>query len=179
MPVPSNPAAAVAGQPTHASTQFNQLASQVTYLIGGATGRRAVMRANFASTLQSVPNNASTNIVFPQLLQDTDGGYSTSTGIYTVQTAGIYLVNARSYWASNATGIRGLWVNHSSSSAGESWMTASSDAASNGRANITTIVSAAVGETFNVVAYQNSGAALNFGVANSDIGEFTVVWLSS
>ncbi|MGZ4663727.1 MAG: hypothetical protein ACXV5Q_01405 [Frankiaceae bacterium] len=151
----------------------------VNFLLGGSAGRKPVCRVNFASTLQSVATGTVTTIVFPQVLQDTDGAYSTSTGTYTVATAGLWLVNVRSYWAANATGIRGLWVNHNGGSAGESWLNSNSDTGNNGRANVTTIVPASVGDTFTAACLQNSGGALNFGLANQELGYMTLTWLGS
>ena len=54
---------------------------------------RPAFLANISST-QSLTNNTNTTVVFDNEVIDTDSGYDTSTGIFTVPTAGKYLIGA-------------------------------------------------------------------------------------
>lgn len=79
----------------------------VLFALGGGSGRKETFRAHMA-TAQSVPNSSSTTIKFDTVDEDTDSAYSTSTGVFTCVTPGLYLFVTYVSWAANTSGVRTL-----------------------------------------------------------------------
>ena len=67
--------------------------SNGTATLNSAMKNTPAFLANLSST-QSLTNNTNTTVVFDNEVIDTDSGYDTSTGIFTVPTAGKYLIGA-------------------------------------------------------------------------------------
>lgn len=167
----------VAGSVLTASQMNAYVSSNTQFLYGGNSTDRPAFRANFGAA-QSIPNITATTIVWPAELEDIGSGYDPTTGLYTVPRNGLWLFNARSYWAANVTGLRGLWLEISGGSAGESWMNANQDTASNGRANVSIVARVTAGQQVRARGYQSSGGALNFG-STFDQTMFAGAWLAA
>ncbi|MGZ6836783.1 MAG: C1q-like domain-containing protein [Blastococcus sp.] len=142
------------------------------FLIGGAAGRRPTFRVTRNAT-QSIANATEVQVLWDTVITDTDSGYSTGTGLYTINTAGFWLFQASTFWAANGTGNRAIHLAGASTDAWE-WMAATVDG--NGRTSVAFVINMAANQTVASTVYQTSGAALNFaGGANT----FGGVWLSS
>lgn len=111
---------------------------------------------------QSIPNATYQAISFDT--EDYDGHNYADVGAQptrlTVPTTGLYVINARLSFASNTTGFRGLYVRVN----GTTYLMGSNQAAVNGDRTIISVCgmqNLLAGEYVEVMAYQNSGGALN------------------
>jgi hypothetical protein len=99
------------GNPAMVSTSLSGAGHAV--LIGGTwyslTSLHRV-RVHLAAT-QTIPNAASTDIVFDTKDQDTDSGYSLGTGVYTVPITGLWIITVAVSWANYTVGARVVGVN--------------------------------------------------------------------
>lgn len=123
-----------------------------------------------AGTPLSVPNNAFTAIKFQTVDEDTDSGYSASTGLYTIPFSGFWRFTCNLGWANNATGIRAVQIVPSGALSGSAtaWVTGPTGVF-NDDANCAVDARCAAGDTVVVHGYQTSGAALN---TNTGLGCF-------
>ena len=62
--------------------------------IAGIATNTPSFLANRSGSTQTLSNNTNTTVIFDNEVIDTDNGYDTSTGIFTVPTAGKYLIGA-------------------------------------------------------------------------------------
>lgn len=123
-------------------------------------------------------NNATlTNLTFNTERWDTDTIHdtTTNTGRLTCKTAGIYIVTGHVSFAANATGIRDVRILHNGTT---TYATTRADAAASGKTNMTisSILSLAVNDYVELVAYQSSGGALNVEYDASLSPEFGMVF---
>ncbi len=170
------------GEIVTAST-MNGVRDALRFLIGGAATYKPSMRAYMLTTGQSIPNNTATAIKFNTKLEATDTAYSTSTGIYTVVTAGLYIVTYAAAFASLSAGVADYWITATSAGAtGRSTpITAASD--SFARAQGSSIIRAAVNDTISVQVIQTSGGSsttnVGLGSAGSPGVYFALDWISA
>lgn len=140
---------------------------------GGGGGLQALIGARIqATSTQSVPDSANTNLVYQSVLFDTDGmaNLGADNRILTVNTAGLYLVVCETQWAFNTAGRRINCALHNayytdavipdvdsqSSNVNAIWT------GSGRSSNVSVgIYNAAAGDFFSSGAFQGSGAALN------------------
>jgi hypothetical protein len=147
-------------------------AADMNFLLGGGANRRPSLLLHVNSPV-SIPNAANTTVKWDTVDEDTDAGYSAATGIYTIQTAGLWLFSAYLTWAANGTGERTGSINQAGSlnvTIGDSTLLAASDPGNAGRATVQGITRCAVNDTIQLPVFQSSGGALNFGTAFSGSG---------
>lgn len=135
----------------------------------------------------SLSNDTSTDISFNSEVFDTDSMHSNSVNNnrITFNTAGLYLMVADIRFAINATNYRQVSINYYDDVFGfQSTIGMQSQPAhttTQNKLNLSTIYKVGVGDYVTVLAYQNSGGALNItsdGSATDYGSTFTVVWLS-
>jgi hypothetical protein len=125
----------------------------------------------------SIPNTTLTPLSFQVANYDKWGAWSSGANTrYTAQVAGIYAVSGYVTWVPNGTGTRigTIMYNGSGVQGGES-----ENAAVNGTNNATSVappilISAAVGDYFQLGAYQSSGGSLFTDVAGTLAPSMTV-----
>jgi hypothetical protein len=105
--------------------------------------------------------------------EDTDAGYSTGDGFYTIKRAGLWIFSGSVSWSGNATGVRacGIFCATNAQFPGTNW--GSFDSAGAGDPSLagrTTValgpVRLVIGDRVNFQIYQSSGGALNSGVSH-------------
>ena len=140
---------------------------------GGGGGLQALIGARIqATSTQSVPNSANTDLVYQSVLFDTDGmaNLGADNRILTVNTAGLYLVVCCTQWAFNTAGRRINVGTHNEFYSSGSIPDLDSQASNvnaiwtgNGRSSNTSvgIYNAAAGDFFASGAFQGSGGNLN------------------
>lgn len=137
-------------------------------VFGAIVGARVYHNAN-----QSISNTTITALAFNSERFDTDTTHDTSSNNsrLTCKTAGKYQITGQVRWASNATGIRLVFlrVNGSDSIAAVSRL---STGTVNDDLNVTTVWSLAVNDYVEVCVYQDSGGSLNVTVASNFSPEF-------
>lgn len=119
-----------------------------------------------STATQSIPHNIETNLTF----DTTDGTpyfprgtwFSYASGVFTCQVAGVYSVNAGIYFTSGAAGTRRILA-IDKNNARMMRNDASAKATANAAAGVAVSSSLpmAVGDTLEVVAYQDSGVSLS------------------
>ena len=135
------------------------------YEVFAQPGSPVVKRKHIGN--QSIPDGVETNLVFDTAEIDTfdaadivvpDANYK----VWTVRFGGVYLVNARARFATNATGARGLYVTDDQAGTTVLRATHAPVPSIQGTAiGITGIFHWPKGATFWVIAQQLSGGALN------------------
>lgn len=121
------------------------------------------------SSVQSIPNNTTTTIVWNSTLKDTAGGFD-GTSTYTCKMAGVYSISAGAQFAFAGTGGRGVGVLKN----GATYVAAERVPAITTNSNVTMVsthgeIELVVGDTLTVVSYQDSSGNLNL---NSDDSTF-------
>lgn len=135
---------------------------------------------------QSIPDSAWTALTFATETVDSDGMHSTSTNTarLTAVTAGYYRVVGRYAWASHASVSRRLvGVRKNGTGTGvpdQGFIEVASVAGASGAAAFPKdLIQLAVGDYLELMVYQNSGGALNTGIATELFSEFSAVWVRS
>lgn len=152
--------------PTPASVDPNdvpadtaRLATKIEETVDGLT-TFAVARRLVKTDTQSVAHSTYTSIVgWTGGTGDPGnvaGGITYASGVFTVPTAGRYLIGMGSYWDTNATGDRMLYFRHNGTLA-ESTFTALRGG------SLWIVKDCAANDTLEIQARQTSGGALNFG----------------
>jgi len=147
------------------------LTAPINFLLGGTPTARPTLRALLTSAgTTTLANGSTTTVPLNSVLEDSDGGYNPTTGVYTVKTPGLWLVTSQMSFAGNTTGVRLATL--LAGGAPPSPMVglspeiaASIDA--NGRVAATLLTRLAVNDTFALQGFQNSGAALGLTTAPS------------
>lgn len=123
--------------------------------------RAVAVTAKLVAASQSIPDATNTVIVFDTANFDTHAAYSTSTGRFTAPVAGIYKVHAAARFATNGTGERLIYLRVNGSAS----VTELEQDLANGsfpiRINGAMDVKLNAGDYVEILAYQNSGGALN------------------
>lgn len=115
------------------------------------------------TTAQSIPNATVTTLIYTTTRTDTDSGYNSGTGIFTVPAnkGGVYMVSACWTTAAEIVGpveyTCGIEVN----GAVTQWarVTVQGAAAANMTSACSTLVNVAAGATISAIAYQTTGVA--------------------
>lgn len=133
------------------------------FLLGGAATYKPSFRAYMATTGQVLATGTNTTIKFNTVLEDTDSAYSTSTGIYTCATAGLYSVSYSFCVASISSNEMDMWITATSvPSFGFARAVGSSD--SLGRCAGSGIVRLAAADTIKIVGVQGTGGNVTTGI---------------
>lgn len=163
----------VTGEVVTAAEMNTDIRDAVKFLLGGASSRKPSFRVSRAAN-QSIANNTTTTILWDTTGEDTDSGYNSGTGIYTVATAGLWLVTTSAVWASNGTGQRLLTIQQNGGNQSVLYIGVTFDTF--GRSSLAVLLRAGVGDTFNSQVNQTSGGALNF--ISGDAG-FNGAWINA
>lgn len=135
----------------------------------------------YAATTQSIANNTWTSLNIDTEVYDSDNGHSTVTNNsrYTVQVAGTYLVTGSVGYAANATANRAIrFAVNGTAIAGSFVKCAPADTSgSTGLVTVAQVV-CIVGDYIEVMANQNSGAALLTAAAGDVAPSLAVQWIS-
>jgi len=146
----------------------------------------AMCRARRAAA-QSINNNAQHLINWDTEDYDTDTMFTASNTLITIKTAGVYLVTATVAFVANFTDARGaqIVINPTTSGSGDSTLVTAGtriaiafydrSPSTQSAASISTAYNFAVNDTIGVIAYQNSGGALN--TFTTDPPSVSVTWL--
>ena len=177
MPVPIAPTAAVAGQPSRAGVQFNNLAAQAAYVIGGMPlfiGRQA--------TVQAIPNAVWTAVTLDAADADRDSGHSNTVNNsrYTSQTAGWYEVQGAGSFSNATTGRRIVRLQANNSSIPGSGVGGIPFSNANALTlQTTSLFYLSVGDYLELALYQDSGAAVNTSVNAQELSRLVARWVST
>lgn len=140
------------------------------------TRPRAILRQTVA---QSIPNGVTTGVTMDAEDADTDSGHSTvtNTSRYTAQTAGTYLAIANGSVVANAAGRVevGIRLNGATTYGIASQLNSASNTP---YACVVSFVPMSVGDYVEMTLFQNTGGAINSGVANNT-PRMQLLWLSS
>jgi len=155
----------------------NIRASDVLFLLGGSSSRKPSFRVHL-NTAQTIANNSLTTIKWDTVDEDTDSGYSGTTGQYTVGTAGLWVYSARSQWSNGGTTTttRLIEFQQNGVDVGDLFTLGSNDSSNTGRMVGSVILRCAAGDTVSVAGYQLSTASLTFGGSSTNAA-FSGVWL--
>jgi hypothetical protein len=151
-------------------------AADMNFLLGGAATRKPSLRVQL-SVVQSVPNATTTTLLWNTVSEDTDSGYNSGTGLYTVVTPGLWLFSARANWASNATGVRDIQMQLNNGIIAESSGPSNGDPGGQGRNSISWVGRLNANDVLQVTVFQTSGGALNF-VSGGSTG-FSAAWIAA
>jgi len=126
----------------------------------------------------SIPNNTFQALTFNGEMWDTDTihNISTNTGRLTCVTAGIYNIHGHVQFAANTTGIRTVRIILNGSAYLASQANHQSSAAVTDL-SVNTIYSLSASDYIELVAYQNSGGALDVNAAANYSPEFGMTYL--
>lgn len=154
-------------------------AADVYRMIYKAQGATVALGARvFNSTTISVSNNTDTTLTFDSERWDTDGIHSTSsnTGRLTCVNRGKYLITGSVMFASNATGLRELYI-YLNGTTGIAIQKIPAVSGTDSAVNISTVYDLAVNDYVELVAFQNSGGSLNVQAVGNISPEFAMVQL--
>jgi len=137
------------------------------------------------STALAINNVVETQITWTVEDYDTDGMFTASSTDITVQTAGMYHLNAGVFFAANVTGSRYIHITKNGTSSTYAVASASTMGLTTAGApttlNCSTVVSLAASDVIRVLVYQASGGSLNVGGAPTSIDNGTtfcsVTWI--
>lgn len=158
---------------TYASADYNTYtATNISNLIVPPACRAT------RTTTQSIGNASATNMLFPTEDFDTDGMHdtSTSTDRITINTAGIYVFTATVVFDISATGVRELYISHSSAGRLAQMLVPTAGGSFFTELSVSATYSCNVGEYVVAPVFQNSGGALN---TRGDYGtcSLTATWI--
>lgn len=132
----------------------------------------------YHNAAQSIPNTASTQVAFNSERFDTHGFHDTVTnnGLLTCPAdfAGLYLIGFSGQFAASAAGGRRIFVIDHSADGNIAWAEILPSAGAAAQV-LTVLYRLAVGQSVRVLAYQDSGGALNLAAAAVYTPEF---WLT-
>lgn len=136
------------------------------------------------TTAQSIPNNAFTPVTIDSEVTDTAGGHDNTTNPtrYTCQVAGVYLLSGVVVFPTTATGTRGCSIGLNGSVngiAGSEALIAPSPGFATTIVTPPTYQRLAVGDYVSLLAFQNSGAALNTSSVGAARTSFSALWVSN
>jgi len=128
---------------------------------------------------QSIPNNAGTAVAFTAERFDNNSIHDnvTNNTRLTCRTAGRYLVGACVHFDVSATGGRGLWLLlNGVTSIWQAFGGANATASQGTTVALATLYDLNVNDYVEVIAFQNSGGALNAKAIGNYSPEFYMVW---
>lgn len=150
-------------------------------LVGDATDYLAnppACRA-YHNAAQSPANNTETALALNSERYDTNSMHDTVTqnSRITFTTAGLYVVNGSASWAANATGVRQIGIRLG----GVTYIAVELELTPGGtivcQQTISTTYKFTAGQYVELVAYQNSGAALAVNSTGNYSPEFAATWV--
>lgn len=135
--------------------------------------------ARFRQTIaQSIPNAASTAMVFNSADVDTVNGWDGTSG-YVSQVDGRYLCSGGLTFAANATGVRTVqWAIDGIDEASTGVAFPGNSAVSNRITARTELLFLRAGQVLTLTGFQNSGAPLNTAVTGVEQASMNVCWIS-
>lgn len=162
-----------AGEIVTAANMNQQVRDNISFL-ANPPACRVYNNANISTTSGA----SALALTFNSERYDTDGMHSTSvnTDRITINTAGLYVITADVWFASNATGRRAAFVNLN----GIVTITGLVISATNGDdtdMNLATTYKLAAGDYLQVLVQQNSGGALNVRGVGNVSPEFSATWV--
>jgi hypothetical protein len=164
---------------TNDSLSASTLNTHLRDNLGFLYTRPAARVYNTAS--QSIATATFVALTFNSERFDTDSMHSTvtNTGRLTATTAGIYLAGGNILFAANATGVRGLGIRGNG-------VTLLALQATNARTDgagtylsVSTLYQFSAGDYVELVAWQNSGSALNSTVESGNTPEFWATFIGN
>jgi hypothetical protein len=132
--------------------------------LDGSINKSTALACRLRHTVnQSIPNNTWTVLAFDVEVFDNDGLHSNTVNNsrITIQHAGVYVLVTHVAFATNATGFRGLTFRRSGAAVYLSFGYQVAVSGNETRLVATTIWQFSAGDYIEVMAYQNSGGALN------------------
>jgi hypothetical protein len=130
------------------------------------------------TVIQSIPNAASTAVIYDVDDVDTVSGWNGTSG-YVAQVAGRYLCSGGASFAANATGVRTWqWAIDGIDQPGTGTLLLAHAASSNRNSPRTDLLYLNAGETLTLTVFQNSGGALNTAVTNVEQATLCVSFMS-
>lgn len=165
----------VTGEVVTAAEMNSNIRDAGNFLLGGAASRRPTLFAGLTAN-QTITSGVNTVVAFNSAGIDTDSGLNTSTGVYTVATAGLWLFTGMMFWTGNGTGYRSIAIFVSGGEAAAMFLNATPDPGSSGRSPIVNIGSRAVGNTCDMRVTQTSGGNLALLSAETYMA---AVWLTA
>ena len=117
------------------------------------------------SASESVPNNASTRVTtWLQEYSTLDNHVSNASGLFTINSDGVYCIQANCIFSANVTGARSqsiLYIGTVYSARVANVEVLSAGAGDDTRLESSVIIQAYKGDQFEIDVFQNSGGALN------------------
>jgi hypothetical protein len=163
-------------------TDLTNAAATGLIAIGSGTGTAAWTTPDGArvynSAAQVIADVADTLITYNTERWDNGGLHSTvsNTGRLTAVKAGKYQITANVTWTANATGVREVWIDHSTAGTiADAFLTGSN--VLDQSMCVTTIYHLAAGEYVTASAFQSSGGNLNLNGTPGPGPEFSMQWL--
>lgn len=148
-------------------------AADFNFLVGGSANQRPTFFA-VQNAAQSVANNTGgVHMQCQSVIRDTDSAYNSGTGVYTVKTAGIWLLSGQVQWAAGATGQRAITIGGGSNYQAVDAKLASTDT----RNQATLVCFLNVNDTFVADIFQTNGGALN--TVGSALCSMSAQWIGS
>lgn len=150
----------VTGEVVTAALMNTHVRDNTTYLYENSARAPAARAAR--TTNQSIPNVNWTTVSFDTENFDTDTMYTAANpDVFTIKTAGLYLIVGGFTWQTNTTGMRGarIILNNSANSSVED-IRAPSPSAGEAAHTISYVAHLSVDDTIKLQARQASGAAL-------------------
>lgn len=133
---------------------------------------------------QSITNGTWNFVSFTSELIDTDGMFTATDTKITIQTAGVYILTANTFWASNATGLRVTMIHKNSGSTPGGGTTLQRSYVAAASADITVYTTSvmanlAASDTVHMSLYQtiSGGGSLNSGASDADSNSLSAVWV--
>ncbi|MCX5239840.1 hypothetical protein OG824_32025 [Streptomyces prunicolor] len=158
-----------------------QVKATMDFLMG--SGTNGVPRfKGYASSAQSLATGtADIPLTLDTEDYDSDNGHSTSTNTsrYTIQVAGTYLLLGTAAIATSATGNRKLGINVNGANARGGVVQAPGFASNSWCGGVSTSQALSVGDYVELVAWQNSGGALNTSATTGFGPTLMCQWISS
>lgn len=128
---------------------------------------------------QSIANSTTKDLSFGTESVDTDGMFTATSSVITIQTAGIYLIAANVIFSPNAGGVRQVVITRNDVADATNNVIAGAFGAGSSTTNnsfsLASAMSLSVNDTLRLNVFQNTGGALN--VLAGDYTFLSATWL--
>lgn len=157
-------------------TDLSRVADGVLSIDGVRIDRPPAIRAERATTNQSISNNTATTVIYNSIIREDDEdaalSLNTSTGVITIATAGWYFVAASARFAANTTGSRHIFISHNGTTIARN---ASEADSAQWYVAVPTLQYFAASDTIEIQVSQDSGGSLDLiASAHNNVGVFMV-----
>lgn len=136
-------------------------AAGVLSVDGIRVDRPACIEVEMVSAAQTITNATPTTVKFDTIRREDDEAgalsYSTSTGLFTIATAGWYLLEAGFRWANNATGVRHMLFKRNATTMGRLSQASTGITYQNG----SRLLHCSASDTISIEAEQDSGSSVS------------------